>query len=151
MIELFLMENYRFRRNILNGKVEFATLPKADHSADGLSGASNEAELVYRPLTQAALNSIVIRARREQVLEKGNPKSEITEYVQSEEVPEHNPVQAFLDTLPMWDGQNHIAKVFGPLVTDGYAARQRVCAHADRTARLRKDQLRAPSAALVTA
>ena len=23
--ELFLMENYRFRRNILNGKVEFAT------------------------------------------------------------------------------------------------------------------------------
>ena len=28
-IELFLMENYRFRRNILNGKVEFATLPKA--------------------------------------------------------------------------------------------------------------------------
>ena len=115
VIELFLMENYRFRRNTLNGKVEFSALPKADHSADGFSGASNEAELVYRPLTQAALNSIVIRARREQVLEKGNPKSEITEYVQSEEVPEHNPVQAFLDTLPMWDGQNHIAKVFGRL------------------------------------
>ena len=33
-IELFLMENYRFRRNILNGKVEFAILPKADEDGD---------------------------------------------------------------------------------------------------------------------
>ena len=88
-IEQFLMENYRFRRNILNGKVEFATLPKADD---------------YRPLTQAALNSIVIRAKREDVLEKGSPKSEITEYVESEEVPEFNPVHEFLDDLPEWDG-----------------------------------------------
>ena len=95
-IELFLMENYRFRRNILNGKVEFAILPKADNKAEGntvnnlgsLSSASDEAELDYRPLTQAALNSIVIRAKR-------------------------NPVQAFLNDLPKWDGQNHLAKVFG--------------------------------------
>ena len=34
-IELFLMSNYRFRRNILNGKVEFAVLPKADNKAGG--------------------------------------------------------------------------------------------------------------------
>ena len=123
VIELFLMENYRFRRNILNGKVEFAILPKADNTAEGntasnsgsLSSASNEAELDFRPLTQAALNSIIIRAKREQVLEKGSPKTEITEYVTSEEVPEHNPVQKFLKTLPKWDGQNHIARVFGRL------------------------------------
>ena len=49
-IELFLNENYRFRRNVLNGKVEFC--------------ASDEAESIYKPLTQAALNSIVIRAKR---------------------------------------------------------------------------------------
>ena len=124
VIELFLMENYRFRRNILNGKVEFAILPKADNTAEGntaeplgsLSSASeNEAELDFRPLTQAALNSIIIRAKREQVLEKGSPKTEITEYVTSEEVPEHNPVQEFLNNLPEWDGQNHVAKVFGRL------------------------------------
>ena len=121
MIEQFLMANYRFRRNILNGKVEFAVLPKADNKAEGntvetfdsLSSASNdEADLDYRPLTQASLNSIVIRAKRENILEKGSPKTEITEYVQSEEVPEHNPVQMFLKNLPEWDGQNHIAKVF---------------------------------------
>ena len=111
VIEQFLNENYRFRRNVLNGKVEFAILPK--ETGAKLSGASDEAELIYRPLTQAALNSIVIRAKREQVLEKGSPKTEITEYVQSEEVPEHNPVQGFLSSLPKWDGQNHIARIFG--------------------------------------
>ena len=121
-IELFLMSNYRFRRNILNGKLEFAVLPKADNKAEGntvelfgsLSCASDkEADLEYRPLTKEALNSIVIRAKREEVVEKGSPKTEITEYVQSEEVPEYNPVKGFLDGLPVWDGQNHIAKVFG--------------------------------------
>ena len=118
--ELFLMENYRFRRNILNGKVEFATLPKAAQTAGGntvglsgsLSCASDEADLEFRTLTPAALNSIVIRAKREEVLEKGSPKSEIKDYVESEEVPKFNPIQVFLDGLPAWDGQNHIARVF---------------------------------------
>ena len=67
-IEMFLNENYRFRRNTLNGKVEYAMLPKAD---------------VFRPLTKEALNSIVIRAKREQILEKGSPKTEITERTES--------------------------------------------------------------------
>ena len=111
-IELFLNENYRFRRNILNGKVEFATLPEAAKTAEGLSSDFNEAELEFRSLTPAALNSIVIHAKREEVLEKGSPKSEISEWVGSEEVPEYNPVQAFLNGLPKWDGQNHIARLF---------------------------------------
>ena len=119
-IELFLMENYRFRRNILNGKVEFATLPKAAQTAEGntvgtsdsLSSGFDEANLQFRTLTPAVLNSIVIRAKKEQVLEKGSPKTEITEWVESEEVPEYNPVQYFLGHLPVWDGQNHIAQVF---------------------------------------
>ena len=112
VIEQFLMDNYRFRRNILNGKVEYAILSKAKQSADDLSNASIiEENLDYRPLTQAALNSIVIRAKREQVLKKGSPKAEISEYVSSEEDPEYNPVQAFLKKLPEWDGQNHIVMV----------------------------------------
>ena len=119
-IELFLMENYRFRRNILNGKVEFATLPKAAQTAGGntvglsgsLSCGFDEASLEFRTLTPAALNSIIIRAKREEVLEKGSPKSEIKDYVESEEVPEYNPIQVFLDGLPVWDGQNHIARLF---------------------------------------
>ena len=108
-IELFLNENYLFRRNVLNGKVEF--LDKPNDGAECLTPPDEG----FRPLTPAALNSIIIRAKREQVLEKGSPKAEITEYVTSEEVPEYNPVQAFLASLPVWDGQNHIGQIFGRL------------------------------------
>ena len=31
-IELFLNDNYRFRRNVLNGKVELLTLPEGEGS-----------------------------------------------------------------------------------------------------------------------
>ena len=114
-IELFLNENYRFRRNTLNGKVEFATLPSSADAAEGLSSGFDEANLKFRPLTPAAQNSIVIRAKKEEVLEKGSPKTEISEWVGSEEVPEYNPIQDYLNSLPKWDGQNHIAKVFSRL------------------------------------
>ena len=114
-IELFLNENYRFRRNILNGKVEFAILPEAAKTAEGLSSGFDEAGLEFRPLTPAALNSIVIHAKREQILEKGSPKTEIAEWVGSEEVPEYNPIQVFISGLPAWDGQNHIARLFSRL------------------------------------
>ena len=111
-IELFLNENYRFRRNTLNGKVEFATLPEAAKTAEGLSSGYDEAGLKFRTLTPEALNSIVIKAKKEQVLEKGSPKTEISEWVESEEVPEFNPIQDYLNSLPKWDGQNHIASLF---------------------------------------
>ena len=99
--ELFLQDNYLFRRNVLSGKVEFAALPAE--------------EPVYRTLTQAALNSIVIRAKREAVMEKGSPKAEIMELINSEEVPAFDPVKDFLGHLPQWDGQNHVAALFGRL------------------------------------
>ena len=101
IIEQFLTDNYQFRRNVLNGKVEFRV--KADEAAD------------YRPLTQEALNSIIIRALREGLDEACNPKADITMYVNSEEVPLHNPIQAFLNGLPQWDGQNHVARLFSRL------------------------------------
>ena len=51
LAEQFLQDKYLFRRNELNGKVEFVTLP-----AEG----TTEGPLGWRPLTQQALNSIVI-------------------------------------------------------------------------------------------
>ena len=114
-IEQFLNDNYRFRRNILNGKVEFATLLNADSSADSLSQGLSEAHLEFRPLTLEAFNSIVRKAKKEQVLEKGNPKTEITEFVYSEDVPAFDPIGYYLKNLPEWDGQNHIARLFSRL------------------------------------
>ena len=114
-IEQFLNDNYRFRRNVLNGKVEFATLLKAEPPADSLSQDSEGVHLTFRPLTLEAFNSIVRRAKKEQVLEKGNPKTEITEFVHSEDVPVYDPIGDYLSHLPQWDGQNHIARLFSRL------------------------------------
>ena len=98
IIEQFLNDNYRLRRNVLSGKVEFKM--------------KSEVTGEYRPLTQEALNSIIIHALREGLDEVCNPKADITMYVNSEEVPMYNPVLAFLNDLPQWDGQNHVARLF---------------------------------------
>ena len=99
-VELFLNENYCFRRNVLNGKVEFAEKSDTEN---------------WRPLTQEALNSIIRRAKKEQICEKGSPKTEIMEFVYSEDVPVHNPIGDYLTQLPRWDGKNHIGQLFGRL------------------------------------
>ena len=98
VIEQFLNDNYRLRRNVLSGKVEFKM--RAEATAD------------YRPLTQEALNSIIIKALREGLDNECNPKADITMYVNSEEVRLYNPVLAFLNDLPRWDGQNHVERLF---------------------------------------
>ena len=98
IIEQFLNDNYRLRRNVLSGKVEFKS--RAELSAD------------YRPLTQEAMNSIIIHALREGLDEECNPKADINMFVNSEEVHLYNPVLAFLNDLPQWDGQNHVARLF---------------------------------------
>ena len=102
VIELFLNDNYRFRRNILNGKVEFLTLPEGEDTQ-------------WRPLTPEALNSIFLKAEREHILEKGSPAAKIKMYVQSEEVPVFNPALDFINSLPKWDGKNHVAALFSRL------------------------------------
>ena len=106
VVEQFLQDRYLFRRNVLNGKVEFVTKSAvedtpADYQAD------------WRPLTQEALNSIIIQAKREDICDGGNPKSDIVELLHSEEVRAWNPISDFLEHLPQWDGQNHVAQVFG--------------------------------------
>ena len=99
-VELYLKENYLFRRNVLNGKVEFAAKQKGE-------GAP-----LWKALTQSALNSIIIRAKREHICEKGGPKTDIVEYVNSDEIDVYNPIADYLTALPAWDGQNHVGKLF---------------------------------------
>ena len=102
-IEVFLDEHYAFRHNVLNGKTEFAKRAE--------DGSVEE----YRVLTQKALNSIVIQAKREDVFEEGGSKSDIQEYINSEEVENYDPIKDYLNGLPQWDGKNHVAKLFSRL------------------------------------
>ena len=113
LIEQYLNDNYLFRRNELNGKVEFATVTTGQSPVT--SDDKDQSSVTFRPLTQEALNSIILRARREGLDDECNPKSDITMYVNSEEVPLFNPIQQYLNNLPKWDGQNHVAKLFSRL------------------------------------
>ena len=103
-VELFLKENYQFRRNVLNGKVEFFIL----------NPEQADIQPVWRILTPEALNSIIRKAKQEN-LTKGSPKSDIVEVIHSDATPTFNPIQDFLENLPKWDGQNHLAKLFSRL------------------------------------
>ena len=106
--ESFLQEHYQYRFNVLNGKVEFVT----KSAIDDVTADNDDA---WRPLTERALNSIIIQAKSEDVCEGGNPKSDIQLLLYSEKVRTYDPVRDYLDGLPQWDGQNHVARLFSRL------------------------------------
>ncbi|QVJ81478.1 protein of unknown function [Prevotella sp. khp1] len=103
-VEQFLTDNYQFRRNILNGKVEYLTI----------NAEQSDSQSVWRTLTPEALNSIVRKAKQEQIT-KNSPKTDIQEVIYSDATPVYNPISEFLSQLPKWDGQNHLAKLFSRL------------------------------------
>ena len=112
--ELFLRDNYRFRRNVLNGKVEYQTLPETTPTLGAESGEPKEA-LPWVVLTQEAQNSIILRAKRADICDGANPKTDIVEILNSNEVPMFDPIKDYLSHLPKWDGQNHIVRLFSRL------------------------------------
>ena len=99
-IELYLTTKYLFRRNVLSGKVEYAVRP------------AESQEPQWAILTQQALNSIIICAKRDDIHKKGSPKSDIVEYINSNEIDTFDPIADYLEHLPQWDGENHVAKLF---------------------------------------
>jgi predicted P-loop ATPase len=103
-VEQFLSDNYLFRRNVLNGKVEYRTISteQVDNQPD------------WRTLTPEALNSIVRKGKQEQIT-KNSPKTDIQEVIYSDATPKYDPIFEYLTHLPKWDGQNHLAKLFSRL------------------------------------
>ena len=103
-VEQFLSDNYQFRRNVLNGKVEYRTI----------SAEQADYQQVWRALTPEAVNSIVRKAKQENIT-KNSPKTDILEVIHSDATPTYNPIWEFLDNLPKWDGQNHLSQMFSRL------------------------------------
>ena len=97
MLESFLDENYQFRRNVLSGKTEVRKL-------------TDEADR-WNILTEIILNSIVRKAKNEGFSEK-SPRTDIVEFIGSDAISDFDPIKEFLENLPEWDGQNHVAELF---------------------------------------
>ena len=101
MVEAFLNENYLFRRNVLSGMTEMARIiPR------------NGKEPLWKPVTVEVLNSVVRHARKLGICGKRSPKMDIEEYIRSIDIPVFNPIRDYLESLPQWDGKNHVADLF---------------------------------------
>ena len=103
-VEAFLSENYQFRRNILSGKTEVANAVTAEGE-----------EAQWMPVTVEVVNSIVRHAKKEGVGGDKSPKQNIEEYINSDAVANYDPICAYLNNLPEWDGRNHVAELFNRL------------------------------------
>ena len=99
LIECYLQEYYEFRRNALSGKAEFKMVTEDDKAAK------------WKVLTTEALNSIVRKAKKEDIVD-GSPRTDIEEYIYSDDTPVYDPIMDYLLHLPAWDGNNHVADLF---------------------------------------
>lgn len=95
-VEAFLTARYRFRRNILSQQVEYTSL------------IPNPSFLI--PLTDAAENTLWIDMQRAGL---NTDLQTLHAYLTSNYVEEFHPVKHYLESLPEWDGHDHIADLLG--------------------------------------
>lgn len=99
----FIERTYALRRNVLSDEVEYCRL--------------NGYDFQYHPLDDTMLNSMSQEARFAGV-GSSRQKQDIIEYVQSDMVYRYDPIADWLDALPRWDGQDHVAKLLKRLPTE---------------------------------
>ena len=102
-IEEFLSESYAFRYNVLSGKTEVRVI-----------GASETEGGAWHHLDEKAMNSIALAARRAMPKDPGL-KALIKDIIFSEATPCWDPVRAWLEGLPAWDGLNRVDPLFSLL------------------------------------
>lgn len=93
-VEEFMANGYEFRKNVLSDKYEM-----------------REINGHWRVVTRESINSISRRLKRE-VDEEKNWRSEVEEYIHSEETPCYDPIVEYLDSLPTWDGKDRVRELF---------------------------------------
>ena len=98
-VESFLNENYEFRRNLLSGKIEIRLIDEKEKSEE------------WSIVTAETVNSIIRNARKEGIGGK-SPRVHVEEFICSDAVKNHDPILEYLENLPTWDGQNHVAQLF---------------------------------------
>lgn len=111
LLDEFLSENYEFRHNVLSNVYEVRERTSANIPN---GGQSSEKPKAFRPFTREARNSL-IRIIKSNGLEFPALGRNVDEYVYSEETPLYDPAKDWLLSLPAWDGQNHVGKLFGRL------------------------------------
>jgi hypothetical protein len=90
-LDEFMKRRYDFRRNELKREVEY-------HERNSYYGA-------FQPVTDEALNTVSLQAHTEGL---SFWDRDVKRYIYSNLIPVYNPIDHYLDTLPAWDGNDHI-------------------------------------------
>ena len=100
-VEAFLTARYHFRRNILSLQVEFCKIEILKNGKIERLAAQQ-----FNVLTDAAENTLWIDMQRAGL---NTDMQTLHAYLTSNYVKEFHPVKHYLESLPEWDGHDHIA------------------------------------------
>ena len=111
-VEAYLTARYTFRRNILSLQVEQCCLIDQNEKIKELKNESSSSpQSDFQPstfniMTDAAENSLWIELQRAGL---NTDMQTLHAYLTSNCIEQYHPVKSYLDSLPEWDGHDHIA------------------------------------------
>ena len=89
--EIFLNENFEMRKNLMTGVAEYREKYADDQT--------------FKPLTEEVRNDMTLRATE---LGLKSWDRDVNRFIDSTRIEQYDPVNAWLDKLPAWDGQDRI-------------------------------------------
>ncbi len=99
--EIFLNENFEMRKNLMTGVAEYREKYADDQT--------------FKPLTEEVRNDMTMRATE---LGLKSWDRDVNRFIDSTRIEQYDPVNAWLDKLPEWDGQDRIKELAARVPTN---------------------------------
>ena len=99
--EIFLNENFEMRKNLMTGVAEYREKYSDDQT--------------FKPLTEEVRNDMTMRATE---LGLKSWDRDVNRFIDSTRIEQYDPVNAWLDKLPEWDGHDRIKELAARVPTD---------------------------------
>ena len=99
--EIFLNSNFEMRKNLLTGVAEYREKFSDDQR--------------FKPLTEAVRNDMTLKATE---LGLKSWDRDVNRFIDSTRIQQYDPVNAWLDKLPAWDGQDRIKELAARVPTN---------------------------------
>ena len=99
--EIFLNSNFEMRKNLLTGVAEYREKFSDDQR--------------FKPLTEAVRNDMTLKATE---LGLKSWDRDVNRFIDSTRIQQYDPVNAWLDKLPVWDGQDRIKELAARVPTN---------------------------------
>jgi len=99
--EIFLNENFEMRKNLMTGVAEYREKYSDDQS--------------FKPLTEEVRNDMTMRATE---LGLKSWDRDVNRFIDSTRIEQYDPVNAWLDRLPKWNGEDHIKELAARVPTN---------------------------------